>query len=194
MFKRIITNEISISLTVPKFSEAIYSLTDRNREFLREWLPWLDGIKSKSDTSKFIEHQLHRFAKGEALHVTIFYEDAVAGVAGYNTIDQANKIGYIGYWLGEEYNGKGIMTAAVRDLISVGEEFYSLQKVDIRCATYNKRSRAIPERLGFTHEGTLLRAEKVYDKWYNHEVYGYLLDYNSEQNAAKDTDKSAPLS
>jgi GrpB-like predicted nucleotidyltransferase (UPF0157 family) len=44
------------------------------------------------------------------------------------------------------------------------------------------------------HEGTLLRAEKVYDKWYDHEVYGYLLGGNSEQNAAKDANKSALLS
>ena len=145
------------------------------------------------DTTQFIEQQLHRFAKGEALHVTIFYENIV-GVAGYNTIDQVNKIGYLGYWLGKEFNGKGIMTNVVRYLISVGKEFYSLQKVDIRCATNNKKSRAIPERLGFIHEGTLLRAEKVYDKWYDHEVYGYLLGGNCEQNAAKDANKSALLS
>lgn len=174
MFKRTITNEISISLTVPKYSEEIFSLTDRNREFLRKWLPWLDETKSQADTCQFIKNQLHLFAKGEALHTTITYEGTIAGVAGYNLIDRANMIGYIGYWLGEEYNGKGIMTSVVRDLIIIGKEFYSLQKVDIRCATDNKRSRAIPERLGFTHEGTLMNAERLYDRWHNLEVYGLL--------------------
>jgi ribosomal-protein-serine acetyltransferase len=51
-----------------------------------------------------------------------------------------------------------------------------LQKVDIRCASGNRRSRAIPERLGFTHEGTLRQAERVYEAWFDHEVYALLLE------------------
>ncbi len=181
MFTRILTDKIRISLSIPQFAEEQFTLTDRNRSFLRRWLPWLDGTKTSADTRQFLELRLHRFAKGEALHVTVFYEDAIAGVAGYNSIDQVNGIGYIGYWLGEEFNGKGIMTTVVQDLIAIGRDFYSLQRIDIRCATGNVRSRAIPERLGFTHEGTLHRTERVYEQWYDHEVYALLLTGNSAQ-------------
>lgn len=135
----------------------------------------MDNSKTVEDTKTFNLINLDKFKDGTALHLTIFYEDKVAGVMGYNTIDQANGIGYIGYWLAEKYNGKGIMTACVKDLIEIGREFYNLQKIDIRCATGNAKSRAIPERLGFQHEGTLKRAEKVYDCWLDHEVYGLLL-------------------
>ncbi len=112
---------------------------------------------------------------GEGLRASIFYEGQIAGVMGYNTIDQVNRIGCIGYWLAESYNGKGMMTACVKDMISLGEEFYSLQKVDIRCASGNHKSRAIPERLGFNHEGCLKRAEWLYDHWVDHEIYGLLI-------------------
>src|ERR1019366_6264729 len=122
MFSRTLTEEISISLSVPRYSEAIFSLTDRNRDFLREWLPWLDATKSAADTRQVFEHELERFARGEALNVAVFYKGAVAGVAGFNAIDRVNRIGFIGYWLGEEFNGKGIMTAVVRDLIRIGKE------------------------------------------------------------------------
>lgn len=176
MFSRHLSDQIRTSLTLPQFAEEIFALTDRNRAFLRTWLPWLDETMSVEDTRSFLAHQLQRYAKGESLHVTIFHEDKVAGVAGFNSIDRDNRIGYIGYWLGEEFNGRGIMTAVVRDLIAIGRDYYSLQKIDIRCATGNKRSRAIPERLDFTHEGTLRRAERVYDEWYDHEVYALLLD------------------
>ena len=183
MFSRILTDKIKISLSVPHLAEDLFTLTDRNRSFLRVWLPWLDGTRTPSDTRQFLELQLHRFAKREALHVTIFYEDSIAGVAGYNSIDHANGIGYIGYWLGEELNGRGIMTTVVRDLVTIGRDFYSLQKIDIRCATGNARSRAIPERLWFSHEGTLRRAEHVYEQWYDHDVYALLLIGNSEQDS-----------
>lgn len=175
MFSRQITSDLEIKLSLPDFAQDIFAITESNREFLSEWLPWLNSIKNADDTKTFINEQLIRFAKGEAVHVTIFSKGEVAGVAGFNTIDQVNGIGYIGYWLSEEYNGRGIMTNVVSDLIKIAREDLKLQKVDIRCASGNHKSRAIPERLGFSHEGTLSRAEKVYEKWLDHEVYGLLL-------------------
>ncbi len=118
-----------------------------------------------------------------AFHVTIFHNGPIAGVAGFNSLDKTNGIGYIGYWLGEEFTGKGIMTNVVRDLIKLGVEFCDLQKIDIRCASGNLRSRAIPERLGFSHEGTLRRAERVYSEWKDHEVYAILI--NNKANTAE---------
>lgn len=171
-----LTDSLRISLSIPQFADELFALTDRNRLFLRRWLPWLDGTTTPEDTRRFLALQVHRFARGESLHVTIFSDGSIAGVAGFNSLDRINGIGYIGYWLGEDFTGKGIMTAVVRDLIEVGRRYYSLQKVDIRCATGNLRSRAIPERLGFSHEGTLARAERVYDQWLDHEVYALLID------------------
>jgi ribosomal-protein-serine acetyltransferase len=191
MFSRTITDEISISLAVPQHAEAIFSLTDRNRDYLRRWLPWLDGTKAASDTKQFLEQQLLRFARGEALLVSIFCRRAVAGVAGFNSIDRVNRIGFIGYWLGEEFTGKGIMTRVVGELIGIGKGFYSLQRIEIRCAAENVRSRAIPERLGFTHEGTLRRAEKLYDRWNDLEVYAMLLQSNSEPG--RSANRSQPV-
>lgn len=151
-------------------------MTDANREFLREWLPWLDATTSVEDTGAFIEGQLSDFAKGEAVHVTIFWNGVVAGAAGY-TIDTVNKIGSIGYWLASEYTGHGIMTAVVSDLVLMAREDLGLQKVAIKCAARNHKSRVIPKRLGFAHEGTLRRAQRQYDRWLDHEIYALLIDH-----------------
>ena len=134
----------------------------------------MDSLKEPSDTKKFLEHQLFRFQKFEALHITIFYRDRIAGVLGYNQIDLDNNIGHIGYWLGEEYNGKGIMTKSVRELIKLGFDYYSIERNDIRCAVENNRSRAIPERLGFKNEGIIRQAEKLSDRYVDHVIYGLL--------------------
>ncbi|MCU0748784.1 MAG: GNAT family N-acetyltransferase [Akkermansiaceae bacterium] len=176
MFSRVLTHSLHVSLSIPHYADELYELTDRNRQFLRRWLPWLDGVQSAEDTRRFLALQVQRFARGESLHVTIFSQGSIAGVAAFNSIDRTNGIGSIGYWLGEEFNGKGIMTSVVRDLVELGRTYYSLQKVEIRCATGNLRSRAIPERLGFRHEGTLRRAERVYEQWFDHEVYALLID------------------
>ena len=110
--------------------------------------------------------------------MTIFYQDKIAGVLGYNRIDPVNGIGYAGYWLAQEYNGKGIMTESVKDLVQLGLEYYSLNRIDIRCAVDNHKSRAIPERLGFQQEGIIRGAEKVNGKHLDHVVYGLLQQNN----------------
>ncbi len=174
MFFREIDRDIKLSLSIPQYAEELFELTNKNRNFLKQWLPWLDNVKEPSDTREFIELQLLRFQQGEALHITIFYQDKIVGVLGYNQIDRVNSIGYIGYWLGQEYNGQGIMTKSVRELIKIGHIYYFLDRLDIRCAVENSRSRAIPERLGFKNEGIIRYAAKVYDKYQDHVVYGLL--------------------
>ena len=173
MFFREIDRDIKLSLSIPQYAEELFQLTNNNRDFLKQWLPWLNNVRESSDTREFIELQLLKFQQGKALPVTIFYQDRIAGVLGY-LIDRANNIGYIGYWLGQEYNGKGIMTKSVRELIEIGHMYYSLDRIEIRCAVENTRSRAIPERLGFKNEGTIRHAAKVYDRYQDHVVYGLL--------------------
>jgi len=174
MFSRHINDRTHLSLTIPQFAEEIFELTDRNRTMLRNWLPWVDSTKEAKDTRDFLTEQLTLFAEAKALHSTIFYDGKIAGVLGFNSIDAQNMSGHIGYWLSAEFQGKGIMTESVRELMNIGIEFYSLERFEIRCAVGNLKSRAIPERLGFTNEGTIRRAEKVYDKWFDHIVYGKL--------------------
>jgi len=176
MFSRVLSDSLRISISIPQYADDLFDLTDRNRQYLRQWLPWLDDVRTADDTKHFLTAQVGRIARGESLHTTIFSDGMIAGVAGFNSIDRINRIGYIGYWLGQEFTGKGIMTDVVRDLIEIGVSYYSLQKIDIRCATGNLRSRAIPERLGFSHEGTLRRAEWLYDQWLDHEVYALLIE------------------
>lgn len=172
MFFREIDRDIKLSLSISQYAEDLFELTDKNRDFLKQWLPWLDNVQKASDTREFIELQLLKFQQGKALHITIFYRDKIAGVVGFNEIDHDNKIGYVGYWLGQEYNGKGIMTKSVKELMEIGHSYYSLNRIDIRCAVENSRSRAIPERLSFQNEGIIRHAEKVYDKYLDHVVYG----------------------
>ena len=69
----------------------------------------------------------------------------------------------LGYSLSEEYWGRGIMTEAASRLINYAFEFLRLDILSIRTGENNKRSQSVINKCGFTYEGTLRRAYKVYD-------------------------------
>jgi ribosomal-protein-serine acetyltransferase len=155
-------------------ADELFGLVDKNRAYLRTWLPWLDGTTVSSDTRDFIKSTLQQLADNRGFVAAICVEKSIAGVVGYNHIDWQNRIGYIGYWLAEAYQGSGLMTISCRAVIDYGFEVFALNRVVINCASENSRSQAIPERLGFTHEGTCHDVEWLYDRFVNHEVYAHL--------------------
>ena len=107
----------------------------------------------------------------------IFYKDQLAGIAGFNTLDWKNKVGTIGYWLGVRFTGKGIMTRVVHALIEYGFNNLELNRLEIRVANNNFKSRAIPEKFKFTLEGHIRQAEWLYDHYVDHAIYGMLAEY-----------------
>jgi len=158
------------------YAEELFQVVDANRSYLGQWLPWVPKTKALKDVVAFIDRTREEALKGEALTYIIFDRTEVAGVVSYNKIDQINGVGTIGYWLAEKYNGKGIMTQSVKSLIDIGKEHYALQKIEIRCAVGNDKSRSVAERLGFEHEGTLRSVEKINDGYLDHLVYGIVLE------------------
>lgn len=72
------------------------------------------------------------------------------------------------------------MTSACRAMVNIAFEEYGLNRVEIRAAADNRKSRAIPERLGFQKEGVSRQTEWIYDHFVDHVVYGMLADEWSE--------------
>lgn len=65
----------------------------------------------------------------------------------------------IGYWIDREEQGKGIVSAATVKLIAFAFDTIGINRIEIRCAADNRRSAAIPRRLGFQQEGCLRQSE-----------------------------------
>ena len=176
MFSFKIDNDTELRLLEQRHAEELFLLTDRDRDYLRKWLPWLDGNKYVKDSRNFIKRTLEQVANNRGFTAGIWYKGELAGVIGYNRIDWLNRIASIGYWLGASFQGKGIMTKSCRSLIDYAFDELKMNRVEIHCATENRKSRAIPERLGFEHEATIRQAEWLYDHFVDHVVYGMLVE------------------
>ncbi|HUP80906.1 MAG TPA: GNAT family protein, partial [Pirellula sp.] len=96
------------------------------------------------------------------------------GMIGFHEIDLANHAASIGYWLSSTFQGRGIMTRACRAVVDHARKDLDLNRVVIRCATENRKSRAIPERLGFHLEGIQREAEWLNDRFVDLAAYSLL--------------------
>ena len=165
-----------LSLEMLEYSDyiEIFKLTDESRNYLMEWFPWLNSTKKPEDSLTFIKTSLKRYASNNGVDFCIISDHKIIGIAGFNTINWSNKTGYIGYWLGKKYEGSGNMTKVTKALINYAFYQLNLNKVEIRAASNNKRSRNIPERLHYVNEGCIRQAEWLYDHFVDHIVYGML--------------------
>jgi ribosomal-protein-serine acetyltransferase len=152
----------------------LYATIDRNRNHLREWLPWITPEYDIESARRFVAERMIEHERRTALTCVVRYRGAIAGAIGLHSIDALNRATSIGYWLDKANGGRGIMTRACRAVVVCAFRDYGLHRVEIRCATGNSRSCAIPRRLGFVEEGVLRQAGFLYDRWVDLRVFSAL--------------------
>jgi ribosomal-protein-serine acetyltransferase len=152
----------------------LYRAIEKNRARLRQWLPWVREDFNQSDLLTFLEQKEADNEARVSLTTNIRYRGELCGAIGLHDIDVRDRNTSIGYWLDEAFTGRGIMTRACRAILTEGFQHYDLHRVEIRCATGNTGSAAIPRRLGFAEEGVLREAEWLYDHWVDLLVFSML--------------------
>lgn len=157
-------------------ADELFRLTDENRAHLRRWLPWLDSVRRVEDTRAFIRASHSQAAQNNGCQFAIMERNRIVGIIGHHQIDWRNRATSIGYWVAERHQGRGLVSASCRRLVAHAFVESHLNRVEIRCAAGNRRSRAVPERLGFAEEGVLREVEWLYDHFVDHVVYGLLAD------------------
>jgi ribosomal-protein-serine acetyltransferase len=152
----------------------LFMLTERNREHLRHWLPWVDMTLAEEDTRAFVRSVGAAIEAGLSVQFALVVDGRIVGVAGFHELDRVNDAVALGYWIAQEHQGRGLMTRAVEALVRIAFEKLGLNRVVIQAAVENGKSRAIAERLGFREEGVLREAERHSDSYFDLATYSLL--------------------
>ena len=102
---------------------------------------------------------------GDGFQCCIRYRGRIGGVIGFYRVDWFHRSVEVGYWLAEELQGRGLVTRACRALVAHAFGSMDVHRVEIRAGVDNRRSRAVAERLGFRHEGTLREAQRIGERF-----------------------------
>src|SRR5918911_1948752 len=137
MFPARLRDDASLELLELRHAEELYALTEKNREHLRQWLPWLNNTRSVEDTKAFIRLTRKQLADDNGFQTAIRYRGAIVGVIGQHRVDRANRATSLGYWLAADAQRRGLMTDACRMYIDHAFQTMCLHRVEIRCAVDN---------------------------------------------------------
>jgi len=85
-------------------------------------------------------------------------EKAVGGIGLVFHEDIYRRSAEVGYWLGETYWGRGIVTEAVEALVAFAFRRFDLVRVHAGVFETNAASRRVLEKAGFTYEGRLRKS------------------------------------
>ena len=166
-----VRKNLELRTLVPGNADEVFEVTDRNREYIREWLPWVDDVKSPYNSRETIVKWQKELRDKSEYIFGIFLGGNYIGNIGLH-VNINNNSAMIGYWLSADRQGMGIMTDCVRTLTDFAFDELDLNRIWICCAFGNKKSRAIPERLGFVQEGILQDDMALYGVYHDKVIYG----------------------
>lgn len=171
-----VDESITLELLNADHAKHIFAVATSDREYLREFLPWIDYADSVVFFDNFTKDSLERYEAKTEYPFAILHNDKFVGRIGLYKINLSNKIAEIGYWIAEDAQGKGIMTKSCRALIEYAFDILEINRIEIKCAVSNHKSQFIPERLGFSREGILRQAELIRGEF--HDLFLYSLCRN----------------
>ncbi|RKQ30909.1 GNAT family N-acetyltransferase [Oceanobacillus halophilus] len=159
------TQRLFLRLPLPGDGKLVYDAMKASQPELAKWLTFARGEQEIEEAELSVRESHIDFLRRKDLRLHIFQREngIFIGSTGLHRIDWAVRKFEIGYWIDTRYSGKGYMTEAVEGVTTFA--FYALlaNRVEMRIDSENKKSRAIPERLGYNLEG-ILRKNSIGNK------------------------------
>jgi ribosomal-protein-serine acetyltransferase len=165
---------ISIVPVTTTHASALASLVASNIEHLRTYLPNVAELATTTAAQAHLQAAAERARKGEVYEWHLFTDAVLCGAIRVKDIDRDDQKAKIGYFIGSQFQGKGIVTSSVRAVLAHCFGSLGLNRMELRCAAGNQPSMRVAERLGFVHEGLLRQDEFLNGVFVDQHVYSLL--------------------
>jgi len=153
---RIETNRLVIRCCEPGDTTMMLESITASIEHLRPWMTWAENEPvSLAEKTDFLRQAKSKYEMGVDNMMCIF-DSAESVLIGCTGLHPHRRGMEIGYWIDARQIGKGYATEAAAALTKVALEVENLERIGIHCDINNKASSAIPQKLGYRHETTLL--------------------------------------
>jgi ribosomal-protein-serine acetyltransferase len=153
----------------------LFALIEGSREHLGRWLPWVELHTGLAHSQSLIEAgEMQRTMENGCLWGVRTSAGELAGLVEMQWIQWVHRSASLGYWLGDSFQGHGIMTEALRLVCAFSFQELKLNRLEFSIACENTRSLALAERAGFRKEGLRREYECLHGRFLDHFSFALL--------------------
>ena len=168
----------SLGLRTLDSVDELLALIEKNLSRLRQWEQWALAEQNAETLRAHVQERLQMFVSGTAVPCNIYSGEQLIGNIEMR-LNAYNRSAELGYWLDEDFEGRGVVTRACRALIEHGKTQHGVLRFELYTAAHNDRSGAVARRLGFAHEGLLKSATPLGEQRFDTNVYGLVVGGSS---------------
>jgi ribosomal-protein-alanine N-acetyltransferase len=149
-----------------------------SRDFLKPFEPrWTEADLSQRVYAARIRRGWREAKAGSDYSFLIFRNDRgvetlVGGLTLSNVRRRAAQFANLGYWMGQQYAGQGLMSEAVGTVLPYVFETLGLHRLHAAFLPGNTPSRRVLEKNGFQEEGYAENYLQIDGKWADHVLFG----------------------
>jgi ribosomal-protein-alanine N-acetyltransferase len=158
----------------PGDAPVLAQLLRDSRDFLAPWEPARSEDYFTADGQRaFISRALAHREQGAGFPYAILGESGrVAGRINLNDVVRGPfQSASLGYWVNAADNGRGLATAAVREIIGLAFGKLGLHRIQAGTLPHNVRSQRVLARNGFTRIGLAPAYLRIEGRWQDHLLY-----------------------
>ena len=169
-----INENLELRLPDENFAEELFTIVDTQRNYLGQWLPWVEYTKTIENSIEFLKNSILFNQGGQRLTTFIFCKQKLVGSVILVKISKKNKSSELGYWVSQDVEGQGLATQSCKRLIKYVFSQMDIHRIEINAITENKKSIAVAKKLGFSYEGNIRDGFFFKEKFYDLERFSLL--------------------
>lgn len=172
--------ELYLRLLEERDAPALLNLYQDSQAFLQPWEPYRPVSFFTLENIRFIiqaDQEAARADEAYAFGLFLAGGDQLIGRYRLSWVmrgfaESAN----LGYFLAEEYNGRGYSTRAVKAIVRFAFDELGLHRVAAATMPANFGSQKVLEKVGFHREGLARRYLKINNRWEDHYLFAVTAD------------------
>ena len=151
-----------LTLRGMRVSDAEDMFAYAQHEPVTRFLTWTPHPNIKH-TKEYLTYVGQRYRTGDFCDwaVVCKKDSRMIGTCGFTSFNFSSDSAEIGYVINPDYQGQGLATEAVQEVIRFGFENLSLHRIEAKFMQENTRSRRLMERVGMQFEGYARESMKI---------------------------------
>ncbi len=146
-----------------------------NNAEIAKWTASIPHPYPKRGAEKVVRDTQRKWKRSKAFVFGIVPKgmDTVVGIISLERIDQINRHGELGYWLGKPHWGNGMMAEAGTLVMRFGFRTLKLHRIYASVLHENRASERVLTKLKFKKEGVMREKWFRFGRWHN--VFNYAI-------------------